>query len=244
MTIKTDKYMRKPFVIDAVQVTEDNVHEVALWCGGSVMETIPEIAEKLGKPAQTFIKVPVSNAINERQTQARPTDWVMRANKGFKVYTNQAFNKCFESVYRPVTGNAISSGVSSRPVPAPPKNNKITKVITPDGAVVPYDEEKVEKDMDEMVKNQTPPPFEQVVVEEVGEVASAGYFDSTIELALDENLKNILTLRLAERTFRFEVADHSQGELQEIVNAIITRKDELSDGDKVQDVVVRVSKTK
>lgn len=32
------KYRKKPVVIDAVLVTEDNIVEVAAWCGGNVLE--------------------------------------------------------------------------------------------------------------------------------------------------------------------------------------------------------------
>ncbi len=31
-----EKYRKKPVVIEAVQITEENIHTVAKWCGGEV----------------------------------------------------------------------------------------------------------------------------------------------------------------------------------------------------------------
>lgn len=81
------KYVRKPFEVDAVEVTEDNMQEVAEWCQGTVHD-IPN-----GRP---FIKVRVARALNERQTKAFVGDWVLYAGIGFKVYTKKAFNRSFE----------------------------------------------------------------------------------------------------------------------------------------------------
>lgn len=88
--MKTEKYTRNPFVIDAVQVTDDNINEIAQWCSGDVRTA--EI--KPGKEDH-YIKVRVQRPLNERQTQAFVGDWVLFAGTGYKVYTNKAFRKCF-----------------------------------------------------------------------------------------------------------------------------------------------------
>lgn len=88
--INPQQYVRKPFYIDAVQVTEENLKEVAQWCMGDIRTEVREKGEV------TYIKVRVHRPLNERQTKAYVGDWVLYANKGFKVYTGQAFEKNFE----------------------------------------------------------------------------------------------------------------------------------------------------
>jgi hypothetical protein len=83
--VQTTRYVRKPFYIDAVQVTDANINDVAKWCGGEVRTA----------DNSTFVKVRVHRPLNERQTQAFPGDWVLYAGTGFKVYTPKAFNKSF-----------------------------------------------------------------------------------------------------------------------------------------------------
>ena len=83
--IESTTYVRKPFEVDAVQVTEDNLEQVRQWCQG-----------KLESDNRPFVRVRVSRALNERQTKAYPGDWVLYAGTGFKVYTDNAFHKTFE----------------------------------------------------------------------------------------------------------------------------------------------------
>ena len=84
--METQKAVRKPFRVDAIQVTEDNMEEVAIWCHG-------EIITEDGK---RFIKVSVHQPLNERQTRAHVTDWVLYASKGYKVYTEKAMGRSFD----------------------------------------------------------------------------------------------------------------------------------------------------
>lgn len=88
--MKTEKYARKPFIIEAVQVTEENMAEVAKWCGGTI-----ETAER-GSRKVKFIQVPVSRPANERQKKAFVRDFVLYAGKGYKCYPPKAFDDCFE----------------------------------------------------------------------------------------------------------------------------------------------------
>jgi len=81
------KAVRRPFEVDCVQVTSENIEEVAEWCMGNL-----NITDKADK----FIKVRVHSPLTERQTKAFAGDWVLYANKGFKVYTEKAFNNAFE----------------------------------------------------------------------------------------------------------------------------------------------------
>lgn len=90
--IETQKYARKPFNVDAVQVTLDNMEEVAKWCQGEV-RTEPGQPEADNVP---YIHVRVHRPLNERQTKAYIGDWVLYAGTGYKVYTSKAFNNAFE----------------------------------------------------------------------------------------------------------------------------------------------------
>lgn len=89
MTVETTKYVRKPFEVEAVQVTEENIEEVKDWCQGTLL---------VEDNNRKFIKVRVARALNERQTKAYPGDWVLYAGTGFKVYTTKAFQKTFDKL--------------------------------------------------------------------------------------------------------------------------------------------------
>jgi hypothetical protein len=98
--VNTDKFARKPFIVEGVKVTADNMHEVAEWCKGEIIQTDPRVAEAFKKPPVEFIQVDVQHSLNERQTKAFPGDWVLFANRGFKVYTAKAFERNFEPVFK------------------------------------------------------------------------------------------------------------------------------------------------
>ena len=84
--LETKKYIRKPFSIDAVQITATNVDEVAKWVDGEVR------TDDLGQ----YVKVRVHRPLNDRQTKAYLGDWVLYAGTGYKVYTPKAFANSFE----------------------------------------------------------------------------------------------------------------------------------------------------
>ena len=95
--IETAKFQRKPFEIEAVQVTEENLEDVAKWCDG-VVETHGD---------SQHIKVRVHRPLNERQTKAFVGDWVLYAGTGYKVYTDKAFKKSFEPAKKPIVVNQM-----------------------------------------------------------------------------------------------------------------------------------------
>lgn len=119
--MKTHKFARKPFYVDAVRVSDANMEEVAEWCKGTI-----EKSEE-----GTFIKVEVHRPLTERQTQAFVGDWVLFAGSGFKVYTPKAFDKSFEKVKTLTKEQADAAGIKvphekstkpkKRPVPTAPK---------------------------------------------------------------------------------------------------------------------------
>lgn len=101
--MKTEKFVRKPFYVEAVRVTAENIHEVAEWCKGKVVDTDLDTH---------FVQVNVKHPLNERQTQAFVGDWVLFANKGYKVYQDTPFRNSFnrhqEHDRSSVTGQFVS----------------------------------------------------------------------------------------------------------------------------------------
>lgn len=101
MIIKPEKYVRKPFEVEAVEVTQENLHEVAQWCGGTI-----ETDTEGPRGDQEFVKVQVKRPLSDRQTRAYPGDWVLLATTsdrdagpaGFKVYTPKAFTTSFQKL--------------------------------------------------------------------------------------------------------------------------------------------------
>lgn len=91
MSLEVEDYVRKPFTVQAVRVTADNMEEVAVWCGGSI-----QVTDK--SPMEKYIKVRVQNPLTTRQTMAFVNDWVLYAGKGYKVYTPAAFGNSFDKV--------------------------------------------------------------------------------------------------------------------------------------------------
>lgn len=91
MTIQTTKYVRMPFYVDAVLVTEENMTEVAKWCGGSIQQT-----DLRNQGLEKYIYVHVHTPMNERQKMAFVGTWVLSTEKGYKVYTETAFGRMFQ----------------------------------------------------------------------------------------------------------------------------------------------------
>lgn len=98
MRLKTSKFTRKPFEVEAIQVTAENMLQVSKWCRGQMRSS----AGPGGRNPQKYIKVPVKRFLNDRQTQAYVGDWVVTAieegTKGFKVYTPKAFTRTFDEL--------------------------------------------------------------------------------------------------------------------------------------------------
>lgn len=90
MTLKIEQYQRKSYDVDVVQVTEENMEEVAKWCQGDV-RTLKSRGEE-----KRYVKVRVFQPKGERQTQAFVGDRVLYAGTGYKVFTENAFQRSFE----------------------------------------------------------------------------------------------------------------------------------------------------
>jgi hypothetical protein len=96
----TQKYVRKPLYVDAVQVTEENFGDIARWCFGEVgnIDESPVDRSKDYEPTKQYIHVRVHNPKNPRQTKAFVGDWILYTERGYKVYTTKAFQANFTKV--------------------------------------------------------------------------------------------------------------------------------------------------
>lgn len=90
--VVTTKYTRKPFDVDAVRVTDDNMSAVAEWCGGTVVT----VDEPSGKCTRR-IDVPLKRIITtQRQNGAAYVgSWVLKSNDRFSVYTDRNLKGTF-----------------------------------------------------------------------------------------------------------------------------------------------------
>lgn len=83
------KFQRKPFPVEGVRVTKENMQEVAAWCSGEIKTS--------GKKTK-YIFISTHRPMTDRQTQAYVGDWILYAERGFKIYTQNAFARNFELV--------------------------------------------------------------------------------------------------------------------------------------------------
>lgn len=88
--IKIEQFRRKTFDVDAVQVTPDNLEDVAKWCGGDI-----RTESQKGRDVK-FIKVRVYKALDDEQTKAFVGNFVVYMGSGYKVYKYNAFMRTFE----------------------------------------------------------------------------------------------------------------------------------------------------
>lgn len=99
-TTITEKYVRKPLFVDAVQVSADNFYDIARWCQAEVRK-IDESAKSpsdIDDPANEYIRVRVHNPKNPRQTKAFIGDWILYTEMGYKVYMDKPFRANFDRV--------------------------------------------------------------------------------------------------------------------------------------------------
>lgn len=103
--VSTTKYVRKPLYVDAVQVTNENFLEVVDWCQALVgaqgseagTETRPAKGVELD-PSKHYIRIRVHNPQSQRQTKAFVGDWILYTDRGYKIYTDKAFQANFDEV--------------------------------------------------------------------------------------------------------------------------------------------------
>jgi hypothetical protein len=119
----TQRFMYVPLFVDGVQVTAENMAEVAEWCEGKIDNTIIK-----GKN-QPFIKVDVLRPISLRQTRAFVGDWVLKiANGKLRVYTQKALVKDF--IPAAEVTNALAEKIGKELFVEPPRETPAERLIT------------------------------------------------------------------------------------------------------------------
>lgn len=110
-TVVATKYVRKPLYVDAVQVTEENFGDVALWCMGDITRNDgADNPTYEDDPKAHHIRIRVHNPQSQRQTKAFVGDWILYTDRGYKIYTEKAFKDNFDVVNVEV-GEAVTQGI-------------------------------------------------------------------------------------------------------------------------------------
>jgi hypothetical protein len=97
--METKLFTRKPFAVNAVQVTLQNIQEVAEWCNGT-------IEYRQTKMMNTTIDLPfivlkgLSNTRGQ-DPEAAFGHWVVELKGKFRTYKPQQFETTFEEVSTP-----------------------------------------------------------------------------------------------------------------------------------------------
>lgn len=88
------EYTRKPFTVNAVEVTFDNCEEVAKWCGGTVGTTTYRL---MGKPTELpCVKITGMGHQKNKEFTALIGHRVVEQNGSFRVYKPMQFDSTFE----------------------------------------------------------------------------------------------------------------------------------------------------
>lgn len=80
------EYLTKQRSVQAVQITEENITEVAGWCGAPIV----------GDGPSRFLRVNAHRPQNKRQTEGHLGDWIVKQGPNFKVFLDQPFRFGFE----------------------------------------------------------------------------------------------------------------------------------------------------
>lgn len=107
------RYVRKPFFVDGFKIDRENMQFVAMWCQGTI---IPD-------GENTFIRVPVINAKNARQSEGHIGMHVLKSMQGgrdtFKVYTQKWLDETFDELPKDEDEEEIVDNVRPFRPPAP-----------------------------------------------------------------------------------------------------------------------------
>lgn len=81
---QTRSFVTRPTYVQAIQVTEENIYQVATWCGGHVHTE-----------GTKYIDVPM-NSKKPEERNAYVGRWITRRKDGvWRVYTNKSFIRNF-----------------------------------------------------------------------------------------------------------------------------------------------------
>lgn len=92
--MELQKFVRRPFDVNAVQVTPQNAAEIAEWCGGKVGQSDYKLAGFDGVKLDTVL-VPGNGPNEGRDVQARIGSWVVELDGKFRVLRKKQFHEMF-----------------------------------------------------------------------------------------------------------------------------------------------------
>lgn len=87
----SSRYTIKSFDVDAVQVTTENIHEVAQLCSGMVKDTGLQLDEPGGKLYIDLVVTPAPKDARPRRATAYANDWIVRQGNHFILYQDREF---------------------------------------------------------------------------------------------------------------------------------------------------------
>lgn len=93
--MQTQQFFRRPFDVNAVQVTPENAVEIAQWCKGKVTTAEYKLMGQVVKlPA---VLVPGNGPKKGKMVEALIGSWVTEQNMNFRVYRDQQFHEQFNA---------------------------------------------------------------------------------------------------------------------------------------------------
>jgi hypothetical protein len=101
--IITTTFQRKTFVVQAIQITGENLSELAEWCGGELIESYtPEIHLRSGNYRTGHPCIEMTVGRNGQKIRAFIGDWIthIQGSEKFKIYRDKTFKEAFEEVLR------------------------------------------------------------------------------------------------------------------------------------------------
>lgn len=92
--VQVSRFVRKETHVDAIRVTETNLDDLAVMCGGVVKSNTPGLI--IGrKPHIEICSSPYGTIV---RMKAYIGDWIIRSGTNFEVYTNSQFEALFDPV--------------------------------------------------------------------------------------------------------------------------------------------------
>lgn len=91
--MKFEKFTRRPYDVNAVQVTPDNAEEVAKWCGGTVV--LGDYKHSRFTIQLPIVKVPGNGVNKGKQVDARIGSWIIEYKGNFRVYREKQIHEDF-----------------------------------------------------------------------------------------------------------------------------------------------------
>lgn len=91
--METQIFIRKPFDVNAVQVTPDNAAEIAEWCKGQLGQADYKLMGQTVK--LVAVQVPGNGPKKGKMVDALIGSWVVEHNNNFRVYRDQQFQETF-----------------------------------------------------------------------------------------------------------------------------------------------------